>query len=235
MKLIGRKTLATEVASQRKGQIDEGIYLAKKIDTLRRTHSELEVQHRTFLSGMEAELKRTTEGLIQGIAQKKAELIEIENERLRLTAPLDDAWEDVKTAQKDSQKQKEELRNITIILDQRESAMNERLKKAKQTLTKINIREHELDRAYVKAEKEREETSLIKEKVTKEKAKQEAYFEKKTQEFFDRESDIKNKEMANKVFSEALTQREQSLTDRERAVEDRYQTLLRTEERINKK
>lgn len=88
MRLLDKKTIAKDVASQRRVQIDEGIALATKVDKLRQTHSSLESQYHNYASQLSEELKTTLRGLEEGIVAKKKELVAIEEERQRLLEPL---------------------------------------------------------------------------------------------------------------------------------------------------
>lgn len=140
MKLLDKKTVAQDLAAERKRQIDEGINLAKKIDTLRDTLGKLEAQHQKFLSGMEIELKRTTEGLQEGIAAKKKELVEIEFQRERIIASINNE------ALTQIEQKTAELKELKELIDKKNIKADERLRRAEEIHSKVKARERELIR-----------------------------------------------------------------------------------------
>src|ERR1700750_2532234 len=86
MKLLKKSIIDAEVNARKKAQMDEGIQLAQKIDTLRKTLNDLEVQHRNFIDGMQGELKKATDELFEEIAERKNEIKELQVQKDRLVA-----------------------------------------------------------------------------------------------------------------------------------------------------
>lgn len=234
MKLLKRSTLNTEVASQRKAQIDEGIIIAKKVDTLRQTLASLELQQKTFLSGMETELRKSTQHLIEEIALKKRELEELKVERTKLLEPLDKAWSDVRI------KEKEILASWRVVetkeknVDGRKTLLETKLAKAKESLFKIRTIEREIKRAYDDMEVLKAEAEDIKLKSLTDRDNQTREFEVKMSNLSRLEEKNKNDEIALTNLRELLDNRTLELNDREKAVNDKYSTLERTINRLNK-
>lgn len=110
MRLLDKKTVNTVLAGERKGQIDEGVILAKKIDALRQTLSSLQLQHQEFINGMSEELRKQTEVLQFEIDSKRMELCDLEEKRVKLLEPLTNAWNDYKERERELSIVEEEYR-----------------------------------------------------------------------------------------------------------------------------
>lgn len=232
MKLLGRRMVAVESAIQKKNQIDEGVFLATKIDTLRRTLADLETQHKSFIANIKVEAKTQIDSLAEQIAKGKRELMELSEKRKKLQEPLTLAWTEVEQAKKEIEDKKVLAYKVNEILKSKETRIEDKLNKATTSLNRIKIRESELERAYAIAESNREKTTLILSQQVNEKAKQEKDFAERTKKLKDGE-DTLNATSENLEFMEkALKDREKGLDDRERFINDKYATLLRTEERL---
>lgn len=147
MKLLRKSAVDAQAALQRKNQIDEGIALAGKIDALRKTLGDVELQHRNFLAGMEADLKDKLSYLTESIAIKKLELAVMQEHN----GNIDVAWRKI-------------VFREAMITD-RERRADAKLAKASEELGKIRIRETELDMSYARIEKLREEEEIRNEKA----------------------------------------------------------------------
>ncbi len=233
MKLLDRKTVNVELARQRKQQIDEGVTIATKIDVLRQTLGSLEAQHKTFLTGMQSELQRATEGLSDGIAAKKKELIVLEEKRQQLLIPLDVARKEIET-------KLIEVSNLKSLADKKlaqtlrnEQKAEENNKTAKDILGRIKIRERELSKAYNDADRIREETQDMHNKMLAKKKSQDEYYEKTEIELTNRIARIEFDTQANENYKKLLESREQDIIIQERINADQRATLERALKRLN--
>ncbi len=234
MKLLGKKTVSIEVAAQRKNQIDEGMQLAQKIDTLRKTHSDLQSQHTDFIAGMQVELRKATDHLAIEVATKKKELELLEEKRLILLTPLNGEWNKLNHTKVEIEVIKQDLYDRTVLIKQKENRIEENLKKSKDSLVRIKTRETELERSFASTEKLREETALINSKAKNEKQQRDEESQKFLKEIELEKNKVKFEKEANENLKERLLYREKELNQKERQINDRYQTLERTLSR-NKK
>ncbi len=147
MKLLKRATLNTQIQNQRREQINEGVSVAKRVDELRLKLGSLQQQESEFLGGMKSRLEEATLGLSQGIEAKKRELVEIEKERQKLVAPLDDAWEQVRAKERVVVEKIGELQVAKKKLDSSQKRLDGKILKANESLHKIKVCEREIDRA----------------------------------------------------------------------------------------
>lgn len=234
MKLLAKKSIDVEVAAQKKAQIDEGVSIAKKVDVLRNTLSSLETQHRRFLDGISSELKRETQSLIETIASLRIEISDLEEKRKKLLEPLDEEWENVKLKSKEILAREQKISETESHLDFREIRIDERDKKSKESVSRANLRERELERTlehtqilYEGAEKEKKESDLYKITIEKDlEVKSEAIG--RSQRRLDEEiRGVDHQKELNLL-------KEKELLEKERAINDKYQTLLRSEARLKK-
>lgn len=96
MKLLDPRTINTNLTSQRKVDIDQGLSLARKIDTLRDTLAE---EEKKLIHFREVTVKEVSEQINSKI--KERDILEAENEvhrktRAKLLKPLDEEWMIVK-------------------------------------------------------------------------------------------------------------------------------------------
>lgn len=232
MKLQPKKTVAVQVATERRQQIDEGVSIAKKVDALRENFAQLQFQQRKFVESSRLELERQTSGLTEEIASKRRELLELAEEKKLLLAPLDEAWRDVKEKRKEVQKRLTQIaqkeKGLAVSISKAEADRQE----AKSALSNIKVRERELAKAYTEADSLRAEAEATNAEAKSNKEKSVEKLEQKWEELekiqaknqFDAEANLNQKALLDLI--------EKELNDKDRAVNDKYQTLLRTQERI---
>lgn len=158
MKLLPKSVINTELASQKKKQIDEGLMIAKKVDALRETLSSLEKQHRDFIGGMQIELKLQTQPLINEIAERKLEIENLKSKKEELLVPLTKEWNEVNEKRKELDQISEKLAKEQATLLQKEKVLEERLKKEKENIFKINTIRNELAKILKKGQENEEKT-----------------------------------------------------------------------------
>lgn len=234
MKLLSKSTVASDQARQRKAQIDEGLKLASKIDALRKTLAELEKQHSTYIAGMKYELENQTEGLIEGIKQKKKEIAELELERAILIEPLTAKWQEVNDKSQKLDVMVATASKTNLLLSRGKEKYDLLVKKAKDSFSRTRVKERELSKVYAKAEDSLFEAEEIKKSAEDEKEKQENSFKQREIELQDQERVNEFNALANENQKELLDEREVELNMRDRELKDRYETLERTINRTNK-
>ena len=115
MKLLKKSVLSQELNTQRKQQIDEGVYLATNIDTLRKSLNELEEQYQNFAQNKQIELDKQFKSLEIELKEKRLELQSLEERRIELLRPLNDEWF-MLTQEKELFREKEEKLSKDILL-----------------------------------------------------------------------------------------------------------------------
>lgn len=228
MKLLRKSVLDAQVAKERKAQIDEGVMIANKVDILRRDLANLQAQHQQFIGGMKFELKKETEELITKVAVLKSELKVLEDRRRTLLEPLDDAWSEVKSKGIELDQKIQEVDQEREKILRAKEKIEKKLLESKESLSKIKIRERELDRAYDRANALREEIEEIKNQTISENTAKNKDITQKLQEAERLRVKAENDSIANEHLNQLLKEKEQELLVREIRLNDRYATLERT-------
>lgn len=96
MKLLSKSEVNLETTTQRKSEIDSGVYLATRIDKLRQTLLDLEEQQKIFIDSN----RKVINGELSDLFEKKRNLAEeiksLIVDREELCKPLDEEWKKVK-------------------------------------------------------------------------------------------------------------------------------------------
>ncbi len=152
MKLLKKSTIDAEVNARKIAQIEEGVQLAQKVDTLRKTLNDLEVQHRNFIEGMQGELKKATDELFEEIAERKNEIKELQVQKDRLLATFPKNYSELL-------EEKDKLALLRLNLEKDKGKLNQIIKTQRISLRNIRVREREL--ATIISKSKKDETSNI--------------------------------------------------------------------------
>lgn len=97
-RLLDKKVVATEIASQRKQLIDQGSNLARKVDAIRETKIEEEGNLEKFRTQTIGIVQKEIDEKIKQRDELRFQIKGLEKERKLLQMPLDKEWEKIKTA-----------------------------------------------------------------------------------------------------------------------------------------
>ena len=234
MKLLKKSVLSQELNTQRKQQIDEGVYLATNIDTLRKSLNELEEQYQNFAQNKQIELDKQFKSLEIELKEKRLELQSLEERRIELLRPLNDEWF-MLTQEKELFREKEEKLSKDILL------FNENKKD-------IDKKNKELDKKLIQIERSKNDIEILKSKhednlkTSENKLKmaleQEEEVERnitsKISELTSREANLASRERELDILNNHIRSREQEIIKRTILLEDREATLEREIKRRNK-
>ena len=92
MRLLDKKTINTKLQTEKKQQIDEGVFIAKKIDALRENLAILEKQQADFIDGSKHELGKAIGGLIRQKEKLERDIKAQKEVKKKLQEPLDKEW-----------------------------------------------------------------------------------------------------------------------------------------------
>lgn len=229
MRLLTKNEVQTLKNADRKREIDEGVKLAKKVDTLRKTSSEEESRLRLVREASTAQVL----GDIARLVAEKTELeignSELKAERLKLEAPIDltEAWDEVDALGKKNESIADELLEKEITITKRESDVEE-------TLGTFSDREKELARSEESWNQNLlDSENRLKESITLKKQAQELFdatereSNEKSSELERRERSTENKEADLEMREKALEEGEKKLTNEKILLADRRATLER--------
>lgn len=229
MKLLTRQEITKQKTAERKIEIDEGIKLARKVDTLRQTALQEEANLAKFRL---AALQRTKEEIEALVQQKDNVVSEIESLKVQrdlLRLPLDGEWDQLMAFKEETGKlndllsQKEaELSHQGFILGQKSAELSLMVAKLdnEKALAHINFLETEEN-------KQKSAETVVENEVIK--TNLELYVNKKTEEFVLREGDLAAREKEINLKEDSYRKRLKALNIKEQIINDRFETLLRTE------
>lgn len=235
MRLLTKNEITKIRTDERKLEIDEGMKLANKVDTLRRTVLEEEAKITKF---RDENIKQLREEITDGVEEKGELLAEIEAlkaQKAILLEPLDAKWEKVEEQERLLIELQESLNeqslNIGYLQSETEKQLTEANLDRERAAEQRSLAEKELLAAQIDHENseavfglaEAEKDQLVKE------------YENKFSALVARENELAAKERDIAATEELLATRQRNLNALEAQINDRYQTLLRTEEEINGK
>jgi chromosome segregation ATPase len=235
MKLIPKSIVNTEIANQKKKQIDEGLLIARKVDSLRETLASLEKQHSDFIDGMQRELKSQTQPLIDNIASLKLEIENLESKRKELLKPLTKEWEEVNSKQKQIDNTLEQLSKDRLVLAKDQLVLEERLKKEKENSFKINTVKNEISKVLKQEEENKKATEVALKSATDTLANSKEESEERIQAIKERDAKVAVREREVQLLKESLDADNKWIKEEKIRLADQRLTLERGLNRIKNK
>lgn len=235
MKLLDKKVIDSQKALERKIEIDEGVKLAKKVDTLRETIATEEKR----LADFRIESLKTIQTEIRSYTDKRDtlanEIKSLEKIRIELQKPLDKEWDRVNKTREQVELEKAEIAQKLEAVDSQIKTQKTKLNNLELAETKIEIlrklKEDELNEAKLL----KKETKAIRDKFKKDFEEQTNKLEKRKQEVIALEMELSSQARGIINRQELLDRRESDLNLQERAIKDKYETLLRTQNYVRKR
>lgn len=227
MKLLKKSVLTQELNTQRKTQIDEGVHLATKIDALRKSLNELEVQHQNFIETKQTELDNIFKSLEREIKEKQLEIKTLEERRKQLLKPLDEEHEKLDQREIGIQTKEKEFRSRFIDLKQAEKLAEIKYKDYDTQLKYLGdrIKANEVETKKIKDNLRKSEDTL---KTALEREEEvERYITSKTSELRTREANLASREREIDIAKELIQKDKQEIIKRTILLEDREATLER--------
>jgi DNA repair exonuclease SbcCD ATPase subunit len=126
MKLADPRTIQSNINAQRKVDIDQGVALARRVDTLREQISTLENKLILVRDGMTKEVNEQIAKLINDKTLLEEEIERLNITRARLLKPLDEEWELVKKEQEHIELERDEVSILILKTDKTAQEIEER-------------------------------------------------------------------------------------------------------------
>lgn len=237
MRLLDKKSVNTDLAHQKKLQIEEGVKLASKVDVLRETVVKEEGNLQRFRGETIQFVQKEIDEKIQERALLEKGNVFLREERIRLSAPIDltEAWEEVKTGKTEILSWKESLSEKEVRMIARECDVVDKEQSLSKRTEAITRKEKLTERTLVGAQEKFEKASVTLEKAQEEGSKLVNDAVHREQLVTLRESDATVKEVALLEREKAATVHELDLSNRELALKDRYETFVKAQNYINSK
>lgn len=233
MKLLPKQEIQDLKAKQRKAEIDEGVKLAKKVDSLR----EMASKEQATIEKFQKESLNNLRSEIQKLIDLRDSIIEeikgIKEEKIAVIVELDEREKEIDKRESGLRLLKKIIEDKEIELDFREKEQGDIIKEINEIKGKVIIQMEESNEILSKS---REELIIASDMSSKSKQKLidvDKYFEAKSKELLEKETSLLSKEQDLKIIDSRLSKKEIELNDRDKSIQDRYQTLLKTEKRLN--
>lgn len=235
-RLLDKRTVNAEVAIQKKRAIDEGLNLAKKVDALRETKQEEEGRLETFRTQTIARVQKEIDAKILERDNLKRENLKLNEERIKLHAPIDlkEEWEKVRSDQKEIEQWKSNLTNEQVVLLARQGDVKDLEDSLSKRDTHLLEKEKLSERTLLAAEEKFEDASSTFEKA-------QADSKRLTESALKKEKIVVQREITADERDKSITERELrsqeheiDLSNRERALTDKYQTFIRAQNYVTK-
>jgi len=134
MKLLDTRTIRTNINAERKVDIDQGIILARKVDTVRQNLAKEEAKWATFHSETIKELQNQIDTKIKERDVLESTITDLKQERTELLKPLDKEWALVK-----------EEREQIVVVEKNLEELQKRLNKTSEDISK-QLQEIEIEK-----------------------------------------------------------------------------------------
>lgn len=236
IRLLAKSDIDRAKANDRQREVNEGMKLAKNVDSLRETRAHEESVLNKF---RDESLKETTEKISTLSKQKESledEVSKLQEDRIRLSAPIDltEEWEKVKRDRVEVDKDKEENFNRDIELVAREVEVHSSRKEIEDEKLRIE-NQKEITRKFLnEADINLSESSKTKKEVNE--WKKEAQEEMKRQEeaLSFRERNVKAREQELLVEKEKADKDRKDIQIQQIRLKDQRETLERALNRLKK-
>lgn len=233
MKLQPKKAIQADLATQRKAQIDEGVKIASKVDTVRETLAQEEGNLRRFRQETIASVQADIDRYIGVKDTLKSEIVVLERQKSNAQIPLNAEWERLRKDRSKLVKDIDAWGGKSDNLKEREDQVERSEREAEVSRGKASEMLHKASEKFAQADaalqEARESAASIRNK---------AQVVLSAAESIERENTIKEQELERReatILVDTARNRanEVDLAARELALKDKYKTLERTIKRIN--
>lgn len=235
-RLLDKRTANAEVATQKKQQIELGVSLAKKVDSVRETLNQEESKLETFRSETLKRVQIEIDAEIRNRDRIRQENALLREERIRLEAPVDlsQAWNEVRADKEYVGELKTQLLSQEIAVTRRENDAQEKevenaSKEAELVRTMIaaeeNLHQAELERREAAMVRQEAQESLS--KLEAERSEHSLFSKTKTESLDERESKVSERELEVQRVQIEITNEKIRLADQRATLEDGFAELRR--------
>lgn len=231
-RLLDKRRVTADVASQKAQEVKKGIELAKKVDAVRETLLEEEARAEQFRTKTIAAIQKEIDSKVierDGLKQQ----IQYQREELaRLQKPLDDAWASLRTEQEKYQQHSIHLKEWEANIGVRDAEIEKRNKQLDDRERCTDLKHQAAGENLLMTEDMSLQATQTLERAEKEAAGILARVTSKERLVIQREMEEDSRESALQTREEKVAAHEVDLVNRETVLKDRYATLERTITRL---
>ncbi len=234
MKLLAKSDIAKGKAEEKRQAISEGLKLAKNVDALRETRTQEEASLEKFrketLSKIQEEIVEST--------QKRGELVkevaELEDKKLIALKPLDEEWNRVKEIGHRQDERENNLNEKELTLKVKESSLDSRKTDLELEEERVGELEKRVNNNYDSSLHELSKAKNVSEEAQKREKRVDEESKERLRLVSEKEESLEKREVALSLKAKTLEEMRVRLLKEERAITDKYNTLLRSQERLKK-
>ena len=232
MKLLDPRSIAVNINEQKRIDIDNGVILARRVDTLRDTLAQEEKKLAVFKEVTVKVVQEEINTIISLLENKKEELSNLEKEKEKLLAPLTEEWNSVEKTKQIVMEQKQKL----VILEKEHKEKVRELKNTEKELLKekqrIEVLKQNSDEERIKAHSMLLEAQKCLKSAQSEDSDTLHRIAQKTSELQLKEAQLSLKETSIQLKEETILERELQINKDKLLIADQYSMLAREFKRL---
>jgi len=232
MKLLPKKQVSAELASQRKREIDIGLELAEKVDALREAAATEEKKLFDFRSQSIANAQKEID---TKIAEKDALDLDIrrrKEELAELQKPLDAKWDEVNKAANKLAASENDLASRLQTFAAKDSQKDAELQDIERRKRKIAMAEEATNKHLLEAEQKLRHAHETQDNLVSQALLTLSTAKSKESSISIRELEVRRAEQEIDERWGLVEEKEKDLAERERALQDKYQALTQAQKHL---
>ncbi len=227
MRLLPKKQVNAELATQRKELIDQGVKTAEKVDAVRDTLSKEEKRLRDFREQSVLEVTKEIEILLKERDSVKTDVQKEEKKLAKLRVPLDEEWLKVQDLREELDSRSSLLDQFAYSLEEKKQEIGKQANEVQVALQRAEEKDRQSGQFLIESERKITEINIRLDEAKRVKLDSERDSSKREHLLSIREESIKNMEQALSKRWEENDNRTLELNIREAQIQDREDTLAR--------
>ncbi len=234
MKLLPKSDILKLKQAEQKQAIDEGIKLAKRVDSLREVASIEEQKLEEFRTKTLREIQSEIEALTTTKGALEKEVSDLEERKRLALEPLDAEWKRLTDCEADLKRQTDEINAKLAELTTLEEQAKQSISEAENRVSHIQTMDQKATQLLIDADKKHTEAQTALNEAIAEKYRIEEEVRQKEQNLTNRELGCINRENSIILKEQELEKERNSLLIERIRLEDRAKTLERAFIRLKK-
>lgn len=228
LKLLSKREVDEAKTREDKRKIDEGIKIARKVDSLRELHADTESSYHSYRTNALSQIQSEIDAKIVEREELESgnKVLRVERNRLETPVDLTDAWNEVQEAQESIDRVRDDQDARSEILAKREEKLAATEESISVRQERINTNENETNRLLLKAAQDSKAAQDAKDDA--ERSRIAAFHDKQQQDDLlasreglikSRESDLAAQEERNRKDKEDNSRERRFLADQRKTLE----------------
>jgi len=235
MQLLKKSEASREIKIERKQQIDEGVNIAKRVDSLRDTLQALETQYQNFAATKQESLKELLGGLEKEIITRRSEVEILEVRKSEALKPITAELAVLEEKRKISLETDNALADRESRIIEHERRIEEEKKEIEKAKVKISLELGKLAQKDEDTTKRFQESLDLSQEITRKEAESDEKIKAENKIIVDIKAGLAVTERHLQIREKHLDTREDDINKRQIRLEDREGVLARNLKRTQPK